>query len=402
MIVNIYPAQSGDSFLINFKNGKNIIIDMGFTETYDDYIKRDLEEINKANQKIDLLVITHIDEDHIEGAIKFIRENSFSDSYKIVRVEEVWYNSYRHLPISKKGKLDKDSDEPRILDSIKKANMRTSKIGINEKKEISAFQGSTLASLLYGYDYNWNSKFDNKAVNKDFKDKIDIEGICINILSPNTKKLKNLARDWLSFLRGKKYNFKIANDEIFDDAYEIYNRNKGEFDVKESNPVCSESSKFSINESIQYNLITEDSSKSNGASIALEIIYEDKKMLFLGDCHEDILMESLKSKMNDQETLYYDIIKVSHHGSIRNNSKWIELVKARYYIFSTDGISHKEHPSKSLIAAIIKKNENSEQKITLIFNYMLDFINELNNKELIKKYNYDLLVRNNEKTVVRI
>ncbi|MCB2353139.1 MBL fold metallo-hydrolase [Clostridium estertheticum] len=399
ILVNIYPARSGDAFLVRFPNKKNIVIDMGFEDTYRNYIKDDLDTINKDGERINLLVITHIDEDHIEGAIEFIKENSFSENPKIVGIDEIWHNSYRHLQLNKNGSLIKGDQEIEIIDEIKKSNSSTNREGVNESKIVSAFQGSTLASYLYAYNYNWNGSFRNMAVstNNKYKDKID--KININLLSPNSNKLKSLSRKWLSFLKGKKFNFKITKDEIFDDAYELYVRNIDDFELNEEKQISYK------NENIDVELLKDirpdsvDKSESNGSSIAFEFIYDNIKMLFLGDCHEDILIDKFKEEAS--KDTYYDLIKLPHHGSLRNNCDWIKYVRAKYYIFSTDSIIHNEHPSKELISKIIFKNKGSSEKIFLVFNYKNYIIKEFDNKELKDLYNYEFIYpKGNEKVVL--
>ena len=74
MILTIYPANNGDSFLLEIKD-KIILIDGGYVDTYKNYIKPKLFELSKENKKISHLIVTHIDNDHISGIIKFIEEN---------------------------------------------------------------------------------------------------------------------------------------------------------------------------------------------------------------------------------------------------------------------------------------------------------------------------------------
>lgn len=395
--VNIYPAKGGDAFLIKFPNKKNIVIDMGYKDTYYDYIKNDFESIQNDTQCINLLIITHIDEDHIEGAIQFIKENCYSDKPKIVGVSEVWHNSYRHLQISKEGNLTSEDQETAILEEVKKSNSVSRIKEINESKEVSTFQGSTLASYLYVYNYSWNESFYGLAVSVDNKYDNNIDGISIKILSPNTSKLKSLSRKWLSFLKGKKYNFKITDDKIFDDAYEFYVKNIEDFEINEEKLVSSKNIEDSIELLKDIKASKTDASASNGSSIAFELIYENTKMLFLGDCHEDVLIDYFNKDINSK--VHYDLIKLPHHGSLRNNSNWINFVKAKYYIFSTDGINHDEHPSIELISKIICNNKESQKKIFLVFNYNITIVEKFEDKSLKDLYNYDIIYPGSGKKV---
>lgn len=71
----------GDAILIRFKgdsgNYVNILIDGGYVKTYQSVLKPQLKEIHEREEKIDLLIITHYDSDHIGGILSFIRDQDF-------------------------------------------------------------------------------------------------------------------------------------------------------------------------------------------------------------------------------------------------------------------------------------------------------------------------------------
>ena len=151
MIIEMFPAENGDAFLIRLDNDKNIVIDMGYATTYTNFIKDRFIDLNNKNQCIDLLIITHIDEDHIDGAIEFFKENGYSNKPNIIEVKEIWYNSYRHLQFEK-GKIDAiERFERRQLRDIILSNLGENREGNNEFSNISARQGSTLAGYLYEF-----------------------------------------------------------------------------------------------------------------------------------------------------------------------------------------------------------------------------------------------------------
>lgn len=399
MIIDMFPAENGDAFLIRFDNKKNILIDMGYADTYKNHIKDSLLKIKNENQCIDLLIITHIDEDHIEGAIEFFKENGSANNPNIIEGKEVWHNSYRHLQFDKKKVCNITNFEKTQLEEIKLSNSRVVSKEINETRQVSAKQGSTLAGYLYGLGYidnKWNSSFEGAAVSLDNKNEIEIDDIKINLLSPNTNKLKNLSSLWMEKLRRIDNSFSISDEEIFDDAYEMYIKKiKPIIDIDEEKNISYDLTNFEnfIKNDIKQG--RKDVSQSNGASIAFILEYKDKKILFLGDSHEDIIIEGLKRYKENREELKFDVVKVSHHGSIKNNFKWIENIVADNYLISTNGEKH-NHPSREVIAKILKINE---QKKTLYFNYPVDIVNDIGKDELKEKYNYSLVVGNGDSSI---
>ena len=205
-------------------------------------------KLGYKNQCIDLLIITHIDEDHIDGAIEFFKENGYSNKPNIIEVKEIWYNSYRHLQFEK-GKIDAiERFERRQLRDIILSNLGENREGNNEFSNISARQGSTLAGYLYEYGYSierWNTSFNNEAVNLDKFDKIILGDIKFYMLSPNSNKLKSLSKLWEKELMKIDKDFKISNEVIFDDAYEMYIKNSKQLvDIDEESNVSSTSKEF--------------------------------------------------------------------------------------------------------------------------------------------------------------
>lgn len=92
----MYPAENGDAFLIS-SDKTNILIDAGYARTFDSYIRQDLEEIASRGACLNLVIVTHIDADHIGGIIRFLLFNSHSETNNIVPVEGIWHNSLRSL-----------------------------------------------------------------------------------------------------------------------------------------------------------------------------------------------------------------------------------------------------------------------------------------------------------------
>ena len=381
MSINIlsFKAENGDAFLIKFDNGQNILIDMGMPITYETEIKQELINLNNQGKKIDLLIISHIDEDHIGGVIKFLEENKDNE---IIEISEIWHNSYKHLQFEKAKVSELKEDTFSILKSIIKQNQTTDLL--NGVQNISCKQGSSVASLIYKYDYPWNTTFANSAIFIENKSEVIIGDLKFIFLSPNQEKLKKLSNKWLKELSKKKYSFEISDEEIFDDAFEFYMKFLRDEDIK----ISSISSKKSLNFEELSEIEEKDNSVTNGSSLAFIIEYKDKKLLFLGDSHEDVVFDSLAKLKDKDYGLKFDLMKVSHHGSNKNiSNRLINLITCNKFLFSTDGLSH-NHPNLEAISKIVVNNIESKKE--LFFNYELDIFEKLNDKELKNQYNYEI------------
>ncbi|WP_340030830.1 AVAST type 1 anti-phage system MBL fold metallo-hydrolase Avs1a [Paenibacillus sp. FSL K6-1122] len=388
--VEVYPALEGDCFLICIGDRKktNILVDGGFASTYHNYLKPRLLEMAENGEELSLVIVTHVDADHIEGIIELFKENGTAENPLIIPIKEVWHNSYRHLNFLKQKSVEElDVKEESILSGIiSKSYVEPSKSRNNPNKGVSARDGSTLAALLYKEKYSWNNAFNGSAVNLNERNFISLTSeISLNLLSPDSNKLKRLEKFWLTELRKSKYDFKLNDNILFDDAYEFYLLSqKDEHQVNESKNISYQKEKTSLNSVLNKKMIY-DNSVVNGSSISFILEYKDYKLLFLADSHPDIVRENIQGLVDTQGYIpFFDVIKVAHHGSHRNTStELLSLIDSSVYLFSTNGKKN-NHPNNETIARIISR-KGTERR--LIFNYFIE--NELlANEDLKKEYRF--------------
>lgn len=159
VILKMLPVLNGDCISINFQGNDNkrhnIIIDGGFQATYASTLKKEVEKIKNASEKIDLLVITHTDRDHIGGIIKLVDE--YGDSGII---KKVWFNS------------------------------SSGDINIEPSNLISIRDGISLRDKLINLGL-----LEDLPITNDHR-KIDIKGALINIISPSQKELANVLKEF--------------------------------------------------------------------------------------------------------------------------------------------------------------------------------------------------------------
>jgi beta-lactamase superfamily II metal-dependent hydrolase len=94
MKLKFLKAGSGDSILIH-TNGQNLLIDGGNDTKY---LFEQIDELFKKGEVIDLLIITHHDEDHILGILKLLQEakkERFGKPKKFIK--KVLFNSPRKI-----------------------------------------------------------------------------------------------------------------------------------------------------------------------------------------------------------------------------------------------------------------------------------------------------------------
>ncbi|MEJ5051984.1 MBL fold metallo-hydrolase [Chryseobacterium culicis] len=91
MLIKILKAGNGDSILLQLDNTFNILIDGGNNiNDYKHNLKQEILEIQKRKEFIDLLIITHIDQDHIKGIEYLLKDEEISRDI----IKNLWFNSF--------------------------------------------------------------------------------------------------------------------------------------------------------------------------------------------------------------------------------------------------------------------------------------------------------------------
>ncbi len=385
--VDAFPAGSGDCFMVRCSDGQkkaNILIDGGFIDTYSNSLKSYLQEMKEKNESIDLLVVTHIDNDHINGIIKLLEENGDYSQPKVIPIKEIWFNALRHLKIAESDKklsdAEREEKSKKILQGVEIFNHRES-----GTHEIAGYQGYTLQELIckFHYEIIWNRRFQGEPVSIDHLNdntEIFIGPLKLKLLSPNLDKLGALKKDWLEHLKKKGID---ENQADFEDEYEKYLQSLDYFSESVEIQKIS-STGFDIDKLSEVNKV--DTQTPNGSSIAFTLEFHGIRALFLGDAHND-LIESQLSKLPDSKRKFR-LVKLSHHGSngntgsLKNPNGLLNLINSEEYLISTNG-GH-NHPDMEAIAKIIKKNTGKGKKIScnyqnLQFNKVpMDFIKKAN------------------------
>ena len=91
--LNVLPSGHGDCLWIEYGTSafpRRILIDGGATGTY----KRALQSrLERSGDELELLVVTHVDGDHITGILELIEK-----AHTGIKPKDLWFNGFRHLP----------------------------------------------------------------------------------------------------------------------------------------------------------------------------------------------------------------------------------------------------------------------------------------------------------------
>lgn len=337
LTIEMLPASYGDCLWIEYgdaKDPKRILIDGGTTDTLPALLAR-IESVG-GPCRFELVVITHIDIDHIGGALKLLGKVP-----KSVTIGEVWFNAYRHLPVP------------------------DDKLGPKQGEEVSKM----LDSLVLP----WNTSFGGGAVvvpdSGALPENTLAGGAKLTLLSPYREHLAKLRDVWEDalpeegLLPGGGLVAVGAVGKEQDDTL-------GDVDVA----------------TLAGTKFKKDDKAPNGSSIAMLLEVEKKRILLGADAFAPALEKSiLRLGASSSEPLRLDAFKVPHHGSKKNlSSSLLKLLRCKRYLVSTNGKKF-EHPDREAIARILV--HGGDQK-ALCFNYRSDFTKVWDDDELREEHGY--------------
>lgn len=295
MILELLPALNGDCILVEYSSAHFILLDGGYVDTYQNYLLPRLKEIAVQGGTLDLLVVTHIDSDHISGIVKLLEEDELP-----IPISSIWYNGYRHVQSNVKVTTD---TEMFVHRSISKEAMK------EENKPISAKQGCTLSVLITQKGLAWNKPVNGGVIKAPLS--IPMGDAVIHILSPKDSDIDDLNAFWKKRLIKDGLLSKAHSNEFWDDAFEFsLSKEKPGFHFHEKK--VSKSYDLLKITGEQY---TPDTSATNGSSISFVLEVDGNRVLFMGDSHSETIEESLELLYGKENKPYrFDVVKLSHHG----------------------------------------------------------------------------------------
>ncbi len=318
--LTMLPASEGDCLLIRYGDPAaphRVLIDAGRKATY----KRLIDFLPPGERHLELFVISHVDRDHIEGALEVLGKEQATFGF-----DDIWFNAYRHL------------------------DWRP------ESEDFGAVQGEKLTKLIVDRKLPWNVAFGGAPVRLDGDVPVTRSlpgGLVLTVLSPDAGKLSSLRPQWEKecWLAGlDPSNPEPAEDAPTDDPSWEHGRESF------GGPL----------EDLAEMRTNEDGAAPNGSSIAFLAEYEEKTMFFGADAHPGLLVRSL-DRLGRQLPIDCAVVKVPHHGSQANTTRaLLDRLRSDRFFVSTNG-TYFDHPDDVAIARIL--TSPSEGRKTLYFNY---------------------------------
>jgi beta-lactamase superfamily II metal-dependent hydrolase len=330
--IEMLPAGHGDALWIEYGHGTECcrwLVDCGTQQTAAHLMKR-VEQVPEKDRELELFVMSHIDSDHIGGALPFLRAVKQG-----LRFQDLWFNGWRHI-----------------------------------SRQLGARQGEMFSTAIDDLDLPWNEWRERDAIVVD-GDGLPVcrlpGGMRLTLLSPGPEQLRRLAPGWSREL--KRYGLEPGSRVDYSRFLKGTPSTSTDVDQLADAP------------------FNGDAAVANGSSIAFLAEFGGISVLFAADAYAPILAASIRRVLDERglERLLLHAFKLPHHGSQNNlSSELLKLLDCGHYLFSSNG-DHFYHPDRQAVARVIKYGGNSP---SLHFNYTSRATEVWSRQELQEKYGF--------------
>ncbi|MGE3309125.1 MAG: hypothetical protein AB7O66_04080 [Limisphaerales bacterium] len=314
-------AAYGDALLLHFgptKAPNLAIIDGGPSGIYQSVLKPRLAELMKNKKRlksgrlpIRLVMVSHIDDDHVNGILAMANELADSPGKQPYRIESLWHNSFDDL-------LGNSGEElaASLATAVRQVLVSGKLPAGSPLREVhtglviaSVKQGRELRQAATRLGWDINKEFGGKLVRAGKKGTPPIPmdpkgGMTLRVLGPQEARLNALRKEW-----DKQLN-KMGLARNAAQAAEYADR-----------------SVFNLSSLV----VLAEAPGSDGG--------KTRRMLLTGDARGDHVLDGLKAAgLLKGGKCHVDLLKLPHHGSNRNlEPEFFAAVTADHYIVSSNG-----------------------------------------------------------------
>jgi hypothetical protein len=348
--LDVIRARKGDCLILHYGSKDDphlVMIDGGPRGVYAPYLKPRLKKIREARGlekkeplAVDLLMVSHVDDDHIQGILDLTRD-LIQDNPQFAQVLSFWHNSFENII----------GNTPKELTAVFKSQFGAAAMAgdppdltldaAEEGEEVVVSSLKVLASIQQGAQLRsdvvnklqapLNPEFDGGLIMASEEgEAFDMEnGLKLTVVGPRAPELKKLHEKHQEWLKDLAKAGKTPEDVL--SAYV-------------------------------------DKSVPNLSSIVVLAEAGGKRMLLTGDARGDKILEGLElvGLLEESGTMHVDLLKVPHHGSSNNlDDDFFERITADHYVFSGDG----EHgnPERQSLQMLLDARGDADYTIHLTY-----------------------------------
>ncbi len=395
MKLTIFQSDKGDCLLLKSTDSTHILVDGGMRNTYTAHVAAVLGKLATDGAALDLVYVSHIDEDHISGVLQLVddivqwRVFDFQKAQGNTTIEEptsprppevkaIWHNAFHEQVGDNAGPIEELLAASASILSASKSRPLLELAEEHRELALSQAQAIQLSRRIGADQLNipLNAEFGGKLmfVRSD-NVSIGLGALTIRVIGPFKENLAKLRKEWNTWLTANQKRVRELQRQARDDEDNLGN------DVD----------RLIRTMELQARVFG-DRQKVTAPNLASLMLYVEEsrdgqppaRFLLTGDGHPDEIILGLREhgQFDQQpEGIHVDVLKVQHHGSEHNmTSDFCRKVTADHYIFCGNG-KH-ENPDLGVVEMIIDSrvgtqvalspNQQTANKFTLWFNCSSD------------------------------
>ncbi|MFQ5742151.1 MAG: MBL fold metallo-hydrolase [Acidobacteriota bacterium] len=222
MKLTVFRADKGDCLLLTSSNGTNILADGGMRDSYRQHVAPALGKLHQDGQVLDLVYLSHIDQDHIAGILQLV--NDLVD-WRVFRyqttngnptfptpgspeppaIRQIWHNAFHEQVGKNAGPIEEMlaanasilSADANFLDIAERSSDLATSMA--EAVKLSRHIGARQLGIPLNPEYDRGLMYV-----ADPADAIDIGDLSIWVIGPFAEDLAVLRRDWNTWLRSQR------------------------------------------------------------------------------------------------------------------------------------------------------------------------------------------------------
>ncbi len=325
--IEMLPAEQGDALWIEYGSGPKLhrlLVDGGTPATADAIVSR-VEKLKPSDRHFELLIVTHIDTDHIGGILRLL-----ADPPAGLTFDDVWFNGWPQLePLTTDLPLG-----PMTADAI---------LGPKDGEILDRLLDLRVDGLVKHH----NKAFGGKAVMIPARGPLPSHvlggGMKLTLLAPGRPALRRLRGTWVDVIRDANR----TEDEVRK-IVDAAARRKGVDLTLGSRP--------DVRSEAETRFRT-DRSAANGSSVVVLAEFGAKSVLLTGDGLAPAIAAGLDRLTGKRDgTLSVTAVKLAHHGSRNNTSlRLLERLACQRFLVSTSGAIF-GHPDVQAISRVVVAN----------------------------------------------
>lgn len=377
MRIKAFEGASGDCVLLTSTNGRNVLVDGGLVRrhfgtvlSYQYNVAPEMAAMRNRGEKLDLICVSHVDQDHIGGILAMLNDEfewrvyehqtaqglnpRQPKGHRPPEIDGIWHNAFHEQIGQNRGELEHALTAAAKSSLAQGVGPLSHGYNLFDQLATSLKEAAQVSRRIGAKQLNitLNAEFDGKLVRRhNQSEPVELDDLTISVLGPTSSRLGELRDKWNAWLRSTK----------------------GRKQIKAVREAAEEDEQLLLEEGLRAFLALsgfgpavgdrDDVTVQNVASIVMMIEEDGKRALFTGDARDnDIHDDLIAAGFADADGhVHVDLLKVQHHGSENNFSlDFAQKVTADHYLFCGNGGHH--NPDLGVVNALLDARVGSSAK----------------------------------------